>query len=208
MSSPDQTPPAANRGGALTHKNPDCPCSACTARRRREEALVGGAGDTSSEAGSAEVLEADVAISTTVRRNPRYHIAAWLQLKATDPEITITEAARRLQLHRSTLQAYIGRAVREGWLKFDDPLQRVEYELIPKVIKNLNQFLDEGDKTVTIETAKGTLFPSYKEARGIQEAPTTVLALRIEAPAGGEEMKIISGHIVGKPKQLDLEEQV
>lgn len=129
-------------------------------------------------------------------------MARWLTLKALDPDITIAEAARQIRCGRKTLNASIQLAVEEGWLKFEDPLAKLEYQIIPKVVRNLNRFLDEGDKQVTIETAKGTLFKAYAESKGLGETAQTVLALKIELPEG-ENLKIVAGHIIGKPRVLE-----
>lgn len=119
-------------------------------------------------------------------------------MRAEEPGITNNEIAKRLGISPGTLNNYVTRAAAEGWLKFDDPLSRVEYEIVPQVTKNLLKFLKEGDKTVTIETAKGTIFKTYQESKGITAAPTTILALRLETPEG--DFQMVSGKIVGQPK--------
>ncbi len=128
-------------------------------------------------------------------------IAKWIALRALDPDITQVEAARQIGMSRRHLQNVIQRAAQEGWLKFEDPLNRLEYVVVPKVVDNLEKFLAEGDKTTTIETAKGTIFKQYQESKGISDASQTILALRIE-PADGD-VKVITGQIVGKPRQLE-----
>lgn len=95
----------------------------------------------------------------------------------------------------------VNRAVREGWLVLEDPLDILEHEIIPKVAKNLSMFLDQGDKQVTIETAKGTLFKAYQESKGISQNPTTVLALKIE-PAAPDAPQAIIGQIIGIGRSL------
>lgn len=100
-----------------------------------------------------------------------------------------------------TLSTHIYRATKEGWLKFDDPLSRVEFQLIPKIVRNLDEFLEDRDRTVTIEAAKGTLFKQYAESKGVTNAPTTVLALKLELPSG--ETKAIFGKVVGSGRALD-----
>ncbi len=117
-------------------------------------------------------------------------------------KITQTEIARRLGISRFSLANHIDRAVKEGWLKFDQPLERLEHELMPKVVDNLNYFLDKKDKTVTLETAKGTLYKDYQASKGINDSPTTVLALKIET-VEPENVKIIEGHIVGTARELE-----
>lgn len=133
---------------------------------------------------------------------PRAYVARWLQLRMVDPDITVLNAAKQLKIGRKVLEASIQTAVSEGWLKFDDPLSKVEFEIMPKVVRNLNHFLDDFDKTVTIEAAKGTLFPAFKESRGISEAPNTILALKIEAPPDGPVT--IQGQILGNPRPIDI----
>lgn len=196
------------------HRNPNCPCLPCTARRRKAEAIAIAAGN----GGAALVPESegDAAINADQPQledfvhlveetgTPRAYVARWLQLRMSDPDITLANAARQLKVGRKTLEASIAQAVEEGWIKFTDPLAKVEFEIMPKVVRNLNHFLDDFDKTVTIEAAKGTLFPAFKEARGISEAPATILALKIEAPPEGG-MTAIQGQIIGRSR---LEEPI
>ena len=153
-----------------------------------------------------EVLDADLPVLKTkpTSRTIRPLIAHWIALRSLDPSITVGQAAEKLGLTKSTLQTYIYRATKYGWLKFDEPMSRVEYEIIPKVLDNLNHFLDSKDKMVTVEAAKGTIFKAYAEAKGATGAQQTVLALKIEMP-DGTETKIVGGHIVGKPKRLEDE---
>ena len=99
----------------------------------------------------------------------------------------------------------ISKATKEGWLIFEDPMKRIEHEITPAVVDNLKYWLDKKDKQITIETAKGTLFPAYKESKGIREAPSTVLAIKIEPAIQGDpgvEIKTFTGTIVGTPKGM------
>lgn len=149
-----------------------------------------------------EVLNADLPVLYTRNRSDRARIGEWIAMRALEPNITIKEAARRMGLVPHSLSALIYRANKAGWLKFEDPLSTIEYEIIPKAIDNLNHFLDKRDKTVTIETAKGTIFRQFQESKGISEAGQTVLALKIE-PSESTDIKVVAGHIVGKPRQLE-----
>jgi len=79
-------------------------------------------------------------------------------MRALEPEITLAEAAKRMGIAKSTLVTLIQRANKAGWLKFDDPLARMEHEIVPKVVDGLKKLLDEGDRQTIIETAKGTIF--------------------------------------------------
>jgi len=131
----------------------------------------------------------------------RKTIVAWIGLRSLEPDITNREAAKRLGVHANYLNSTITKAAKEGWLRFEDPLNRLEFQVLPKVVDNLDRFVEEGDKTVTIEVAKGTLFKAYQESRGLSDASQTVLALKIE-PASGD-IKVVTGQIVGKPRQLE-----
>jgi len=133
---------------------------------------------------------------------PRECIAKWIALRALDPDITQVEASRQIGISRRHLQTLIQRAAQEGWLKFEDPLNRLEYVVVPKVVDNLEKFLREGDKTITIETAKGTIFKQYQESKGISDGNQTILALKIE-PADASQIKVVTGQIVGTPRQLE-----
>jgi transposase len=134
----------------------------------------------------------------------RKRLTEWLTLKAQEPTLTTKEIAGRLGVAPATLYTLISRATKEGWLKFDDPIDRLEHEIIPKAIDNLSEFMDQKDKQATLETMKHTVFKQFQESKGISEQPTTVLALKIETvdPAN---MKVITGHVVGRPRVLNGE---
>jgi hypothetical protein len=192
-----------SRGGPDTHRNPNCGCRACVSRRRRAQAIVstiGAGGATSSE--NPDALNADLVVREdgTIRAR----IVKWLQLKQEDSSITIEAASRKIGCDHRTLNSSILRAVEEGWLKFEDPISNIEYQIIPKVVRNLSKLLDAGDKQVTLETAKGTIFKTYQESMGISEAPKTVLALKIEYPEMGNQTTVptITGQILGTPRIL------
>jgi Mn-dependent DtxR family transcriptional regulator len=188
----------------------------CKALRRKAEALALSTGDGGKalarkiaaqlkrQAKAAAIkaqqdkIDADMPVLVAKGRTYRDLVAAWIEFQIEDPKITKVETSRRLGISQKTLHASINRAVKEGWLKFDDPLSRIEHEIVPKVVDNLNHFLDKKDKTVTIEAAKGTIFKTYLESKGISEAPQTVLALKIETVDG--DAKVIEGHVLGKPR--------
>lgn len=197
-------------GGTRTHKNPNCQCNPCKARRREAEAVAGATGvggrdlappitspTTLAQISADMPLVADPAHGSS----PKERVVQWMQLKAAEVGISNTEIARRMGMPRQNLQAILSRAVREGWLKFDDPLSRLEHEIIPRAIDNLAILLRDNDKMATLETMKGTAFPAYRESKGISDAPQTVLALKIEA-ADPQSVQIIQGTVVGKPREL------
>jgi len=127
----------------------------------------------------------------------------WLAMKSLEPGVTDREIAGRLGISSGYMKQLLYHARRDGWLHFEDPLHKIEYDIIPKVVDNLSYFLGKKDKTVTVETAKGVLFPQYKELKGISDAPQTILALKIEAADPTAEVRVITGQIVGQPRQLE-----
>lgn len=131
----------------------------------------------------------------------RQRIADWITLRTQFPGITAADAARRMGITKETLHRHITTARREGWLDFTDSLDRLEFEIIPKTLDNLNHLLDKGDAKATIETAKGTVFKEYQAAKGVSDTIQTVLALTIE-PAEGSGVKVVTGTIVGKPREI------
>ena len=162
-----------------------------------------------------EVIEADSAVWLTravekgqpvKHGGPRDRIAAWLMLRAVEPGITVKAAADKLGISRSTLHSDIVKAVEQGWLRFDESMDQLRYQVIPKVMRNLNHFLDDGDRQVTIEAAKGTVFKQFAEAEGLLDnKQVTILALKLEMPEtpAGEQPLTLTGKIVGTPRDLD-----
>jgi transposase len=147
-----------------------------------------------------EVINADHPL-ITYGRTARDRVGQWVAMRAQEPGISNTEVAKRLGISPGALNSLIYEANRDGWLKFDDPLSRVKYELIPKVVSNLNEFLDKKDRTVTLETAKNTIFKQFQDSEGIRDSSNMVLALKIEA-ADPETARAITGQIVGRPREL------
>ena len=137
----------------------------------------------------------------THSKSIRERVGQWVALRALKPGITYQEAADQMGISRAYLNTAITRATKQGWLKFDDPLARLNHEIIPKVVDNLSHFLDLKDRTVTVETAKGTIFKVFQAAEGVNDAPRVGLVLKIEAIDSGNA-KIIEGQIVGRPKEI------
>jgi hypothetical protein len=129
----------------------------------------------------------------------RARVGNWVKLRILEPGITNKEVAKRLGIASTTLNSYLYRARKEGWLVFNDPMDQIEYQIVPKVIDNLNYFLDKQDKTVTIEAAKSTIFRQYQEAKGVADKNQNVLALKIEMPTEGLPTVTV-GKIVGTPR--------
>lgn len=192
-------------GGCYSH-GPLCKCFPCAARHRKQEALAIAAG-----IGSYTLAETEAPVGGRRHRNGtprslRDRIAQYLHYSMVFPDLPKQAIAEKMGITSSTLNKLLRDGQSHGILTFTDPLDRIDYEIIPKIVENLNYFLDAKDKTVTIEAAKGTLFRAYQDAKGISDGATTVLALKIEQPEPGSDVKVIAGKIVGKPKSGGLED--
>lgn len=197
--------PRAGVGGTFSH-GPTCECNPCKARRRQQEALavaagIGGAHLASN--GPVKTITTKNGVKKAAPKDLRARIAQFLHFSMMFPNAPRTELAEKMGITPKRLYEIITKGKEEGLIEFSDPLERIDYEIIPKIVDNLVHFLDARDKTVTIEAAKGTLFPAYKESRGMTETNQTVLALKIELPDGNEVKVIGGGRIVGVPKPLD-----
>ena len=119
--------------------------------------------------------------------------------------LNLKEIAVQLGLSHATVRGYVWRAGKQGWLKFESPYERFENEIVPKVVDNIEHWINKKDKQMTIEAAKGAgIFKAHQALRVEGEAPQTILNLKIEtvAPPNATEPRVIVGHIVGTPKQL------
>lgn len=205
-----ENPEKPKLGGWKFHK-PGCNCYPCKARRRKEEALAlpagtGGYDNPLVVTGipvkeAEEVLEPDLPPILRGSKKRRDRLAEWIALRHEFPNLKTYELAEKMGIVPQTLYNLINKATKDGLLKFEDPMSRIEHEIIPKVLENIIGFLDEKDKTITLETAKATIFRQYTESKGIRDLPTTVLAFKIES-VPGDSPKVVTGTIVGNPKGL------
>lgn len=214
-------PAQAKARGSLSHTDPDCRCNYCISRRRKAEALSiavrdgrdalasgkapSGIIENLAMADNNESIEVPLDWHRPHAEGPvvRVRLAQWLALRSENPDITNAECARRMGIHRATLNTIIQKSVKQGLLKFSDPLERIDHEIVPKVLDNISEFLSQKNPMVTMETAKGTIFKAYQEAKGISEAPKTILALKIEAiPHSDLTAKPVGGNVFGNPRSV------
>lgn len=200
---------SGRKGGADTHRN-GCLCNACSSRRRKAEALARGAGpDSTLPALQQASLAALSDAHPKSAKLQKERIAKWLTWKAVEPKLTHAEAAERLGIAPQTLTNLIHEAAKAGWLQFVDPFAELEYKQIPMVNQVISDHLAAGDKDVAVKMAQATIWKQYAASKGIgdNQAPTTVLALKIEMPAGVEpgNLPSIKGVIVGQPRTIDAE---
>lgn len=202
---PSPAHPAQPKG----HRLFKCKCRVCTRIRADfPEAVASSPQDGLEEAGDSGDRGPQPLIAAPrehTRGRPKKIIAEWMALRMLEPNITAKEAASRLGIPHLTLNQYIHRATKEGWLKFDDTLDRLEFQIIPKIMDGYEALLAEGDKTAVIEGMKGTAFKLYQEAKGVKDVQQTVLSLKMETPTA--EAKVVLGTIVGRPKYSDEDEE-
>lgn len=115
------------------------------------------------------------------------------------------DIAKEVGLSQRSLRQYLYLAAKNGWLRFEDPADRLEYELVPKIVDNIAYHLKRKDKVMTIEAAKGTgLFKSHQSQKSETDRPQSFLALKIElAPNAAQEAPkvAIAGQIIGVARE-------
>lgn len=210
-------PNTSNHPNTLIYHKPTCQCPPC---KRKKEAEPRGTGieqqrkeaearlppidsnpDVIHADGFPPVLAADRSFRTRVLQ-----IMALRQKGLSNQQI-----ADRLGLQLSYIKTLVWRAGKEGWLKFEDPAERFENELMPKVVDNIAYWLDQKDKKMTIEAAKGGgLFKTHQSLKVEGQAPSQVLAIKIEMPPTGNMASTpTAGKVVGKPRSFaDLPEVI
>ena len=175
---------------------------ACTRSGGPKKARSGDVGpDGEVVAGDVKVLHAEPEVLTPMvatGNSARDRVAQWIYMRSAEPGITNAEIARRLGIAPTSLNSILYRARKEGWLQIEDPLTRVELELVPKVVENLNYYLDRKDPRVTMDAAKGLLYPLWKQSQGVEDNKVQVLGIKIEMPPDGPSYA--RGIITGKPR--------
>lgn len=123
-------------------------------------------------------------------------------------EMTNPQIGEMLGLTAGTIDQYLYRAGKMGWLEelVDDPKDAIEYDVLHKVVRNLHDALDCDDPdrrdSMTVEVARGTLFKKFDPKTNVAPPPLTMLAVKIEMPAG-EMPSVRAGAIVGTPAFLE-----
>jgi hypothetical protein len=134
-----------------------------------------------------------------------YKVAiAYIALKAQG--LQLTAISEQLGVPKTTIQTYVKRAHRFGWLRPKDLDVEDQFEIsIPeKVARNVNEFLDERDKDITVEAAKGIgLFKNHQAVKvDGQVGVGFALKVQVELPAGIESRSPITirpGSVGGTP---------
>jgi DNA-binding CsgD family transcriptional regulator len=117
------------------------------------------------------------------------------------------DVAEQLGITTNTLKVYMYRAHKNGWFNidsFEDPDDKLEIVLKSKTIRNLDMYLDNADKEVTLETAKGLgIFKQHQMIKNDTVAPIGIaLSVSVEMPpaaVGGAIPEARVGSIGGAP---------
>lgn len=203
-------PDTAGSPSSLQFHKPNCLCPPC---KRAKEAEPGRAGERSPKAKTkarAKAIKNPSQVVVPPGQPPVFmedksfkaRLAQIAAFKAMG--LNLIEIAERLDLAYSTVKNIVHRANKQGLIQYDDPFERFENQIIPKVVDNIEYWIDQKDKKMTIEAAKGAgIFKAHQAIKVEGQVPQTVLALKIEMPeASGLESKVVEGHIVGKPRRI------
>lgn len=97
--------------------------------------------------------------------------------------IAAREIAEDLGYSTETIRNYVHRAYQRGWINisaFNDIDDKLEFAMKNKVVSNLMGLLNEGDKDVTIEAAKGLgLFKTHQVAK-VESQQNVGVALKVQ----------------------------
>ncbi len=117
--------------------------------------------------------------------------------------------AAHLDIHPTTLKTYMYRAHMNGWLNYNTSKEAIEFGLLPKAIRRLDEALDDetrNEKTglmvrtlVALKVAEGTGFKDFGPEFGAGTAlPQTAISIRIEQPDNPTPIRVgtIGGQVL------------
>jgi transposase len=148
-----------------------------------------------------EVIEAPE--GQIVLKDDRSFRARVLQIAALKARgLNLKQIGEELGLTHGTIRDIVYKASKGGLIKYDDPFEHFEDSIVPKVVDGIEYWVDQKDKKMIIEAAKGAgIFKAHQAIKIESEAPQTILALKIEMPPGTEAPRVITGRVVGKPRR-------
>lgn len=136
-----------------------------------------------------------------ITKRTEERLARYIIIHASEPHLTQRQIAERLGCSYEALKLTLYKATKDGLLRFDEPLKKLKYEVIPQVVDGLADFVKAKDKQAIIETAKATVFKQYLAEEGVADQPNMVLGIKIEMP-GNADAKPIEAQIIGKGREL------
>lgn len=202
-------PDTTGSPSSLQLHKPNCLCPPCQRKTQAEPGRAGKRDPKAAAKARAKAIKNPSDVVVPPGQPPvfmednsfRARLAQIAAFKAMN--MSLQEIADRLGLAYSTVKNIVSKANKQGLIQYDDPFERFENMIIPKVVDNIEYWIDQKDKKMTIEAAKGAgIFKAHQAIKVEGQAPQTVLALKIEMPeASGLESKVIEGQIVGKPRR-------
>ena len=114
-----------------------------------------------------------------------------------------------LGISPNSIAGYLYKAGKNGWLDFDRPKDNLEYTLMHKVIRNLDESLDstnvlqtgQAERTATaLKIAEGALYPKLT-AEAPQQA-STIVGIKIHM-VEGQQAEVRAGTVMGANTYID-----
>lgn len=123
------------------------------------------------------------------------------------------QIAKEMGISEKSISPYVYRATRNGWLDIDyDPKQRLQFQLMHKVVRNIEEGLDSPrilatgmlERTaVTLKVAEHTLFKEF-DNQAPQETRSTIVQVNVVMPDGPRQT-IRADTTGGTPAYIDAE---
>ena len=194
------------------HKPETCGCNVCRKWRRLKqdgaplpEKLAAKRDDKAIvkvlDASDAEALQ-EFLLEANPQRDRKAALAYYFLRRLEDPTLEDSAIAAELGLKQYTLSAYRNRAIKEGWFKYTDTVQKLQNEALPKALDTLIHHIENKNLDAALATIRG--MGHFRNYQAIQqkEAPTQArLEISLDIPERIEE----STNIVGAPKVIDVE---
>jgi hypothetical protein len=122
---------------------------------------------------------------------------------------TADEIGKHVGLAPATIHNYMYRAGRNGWIdEWSNAKEHIEYGLVPKAIRNLNEALDSDIPTVRqefgLEIAKHTIFKEFGQ-ESQKSSPLNIIGVRVEVVPGAVT-EVRAGTTGGRPAFIEAEE--
>lgn len=116
------------------------------------------------------------------------------------------EIGKLLGIGKRTVSDYVHKAGKNGWLEalIDDPKDKLEYSILHKVVRNIDELIEGRDKETTLEVFKQTLGKRFAEAAPVEANKGNQLTVNIVMPNGGPA-EIREGTTGGTPAYIDVE---
>ena len=123
------------------------------------------------------------------------------------------DIATALNISVNSISPYVYRATKNGWLDIDyDPKQRVQFQMMHKVVQRLEEGLDSAallntgmkERTaVALKVAEGTIFKQFGEQQTERQG-NTIVAVQVVMPDGPRQT-VRDETTGGVPAHIDAE---